>query len=120
MSAQTAPKKASQKRRLTEQEFLALPEDERKYELVCGEVHEVPVGVKHDVIGTDRKAQRRVPYSWGFHQLGSFIEYKARLAGVPVVCVDPRNRACPACGHVSKVNRPTPAEFRYVGCGFAG
>jgi len=48
------------------------------------------------------------------------VVWKARLAGVPVVCVDPRNRACPACGHVAKANRPTPAEFRCVGCGFAG
>ncbi|MER3402668.1 MAG: transposase, partial [Armatimonadota bacterium] len=56
------------------------------------------------------------------HQLRSFIEYKARLAGVPVVIVDPRNtsRTCPACGHVAKANRPTQAEFRCVECGFAG
>ncbi|MER3403520.1 MAG: hypothetical protein C4337_09620 [Armatimonadota bacterium] len=69
-----------------------------------------------------RKAQRRVPHSWGFHQLHSFIEYKAWLAGVPVVCVDPRNtsRTCPVCGHMSQANRPTQAEFRCVGCGFAG
>ncbi|MER3403266.1 MAG: hypothetical protein C4337_08285 [Armatimonadota bacterium] len=32
------------------------------------------------------------------------MEYKARLAGVRVALVDPRNRACPACGHVSKAN----------------
>ncbi|MER3402118.1 MAG: hypothetical protein C4337_02170, partial [Armatimonadota bacterium] len=42
------------------------------------------------------KAQRRVPHSWGFHQLGSFIEYKARLVGVP------------------------QALFQCVSCGFAG
>ncbi|MER3403220.1 MAG: transposase, partial [Armatimonadota bacterium] len=56
------------------------------------------------------------------HQLRSFIEYKARLAGVPVVIVGPRNtsRTCPACGHVAKANRPTQAQFRCVECGFAG
>ncbi len=38
------------KRRLTEAEFLCLPDDGRKYELVDGEAKEVPAGVKHDVI----------------------------------------------------------------------
>jgi putative transposase len=28
-------------------------------------------------------------HSWAFAQLGSFIAYKARKAGVPVVHVDP-------------------------------
>lgn len=71
---------------------------------------------------TVRKAQRRVQHSWAFHQLRSFIEYKARLAGVPVVLVSPRNtsRTCPACGHVARANRPSQALFRCVGCGFAG
>lgn len=71
---------------------------------------------------TVRRAQRRVQHSWAFHRLRSFIEYKARLAGVPVVLVDPRNtsRTCPACGHVAKANRPSQAFFRCVGCGFAG
>jgi len=71
---------------------------------------------------TVRKAQRRVQHSWAFHQLRSFIEYKARLAGVPVVLVDPRNtsRTCPNCGHIAKANRRTQALFRCVSCGFAG
>lgn len=71
---------------------------------------------------TAKKAQRRVQHSWAFHQLRSFIEYKARLAGVPVILVDPRNtsRTCPACGHVAKANRRTQALFCCVSCGFAG
>lgn len=71
---------------------------------------------------TVRKAQRRVQHSWAFHQLRSFIEHKARLAGVPVVLVDPRNtsRTCPVCGCVDKRNRPNQAHFRCVSCGFAG
>ena len=71
---------------------------------------------------TVRKAQRRVHHSWSFHQLRSFIEYKAVLAGVLVVLVDPRNtsRTCPACGHVAKANRPTQASFSCRQCGFAG
>ena len=71
---------------------------------------------------TVRKAQRRVQQSWAFHQLRFFVEYKARLAGVTVVVVDPRNtsRTCPACGHVAKANRRTQATFCCVSCGFAG
>ena len=71
---------------------------------------------------TVRKAQRRIHHSWGFYQLRTFIEYKARLAGVQVVLVDPKNtsRTCPECGHVAKENRKTRDDFRCVSCGFAG
>jgi len=71
---------------------------------------------------TVRKAQRRQHHSWSFHQLRSFIEYKAILAGILVRSVDPRNtsRTCPACGHVDKKNRPTRDKFECVECGFAG
>jgi len=69
-----------------------------------------------------RKAQRRVQHSWSFHQLRTFIEYKARLAGVLVILVDPRNtsRMCPACGCIDTRNRPTQARFSCISCGLAG
>ncbi len=38
------------KRKLTEEEFMRLPSDGRKYELVDGEAKEVPAGHRHDVI----------------------------------------------------------------------
>jgi len=71
---------------------------------------------------TVRRAQRRRQHSWSFHQLRSFIEYKARLAGVPVALVDPRNtsRTCPQCGLIDKRNRPDQTHFQCIGCGFAG
>ena len=71
---------------------------------------------------TVRKAQRRVHDSWSFYQLRTFLEYKARLAGVPVLPVDPRNtsRTCPMCGTIDKRNRPTQARFLCIECGFAG
>jgi putative transposase len=71
---------------------------------------------------TVRKAQRRSHHSWAFHQLRTFIQYKARLAGVPVTLVDPRNtsRTCPQCGLIDARNRPNQASFRCIGCGFAG
>jgi putative transposase len=69
-----------------------------------------------------RKPQRATLHSWSFHQLRSFVEYKAKMAGVPVILVDPRNssRTCPACGHCEKANRPCQARFLCRQCGLAG
>ncbi len=71
---------------------------------------------------TVRRAQRRIQHSWGFNQLRLFVEYKARLAGVVVVLVDPRNtsRTCPSCGFCDKANRPTRDLFRCVQCNLSG
>lgn len=69
-----------------------------------------------------RRPQRTTLHSWSFFQLRTFIEYKAKLMGVPVVTVDPRNtsRTCPCCGHIDKANRPNQATFLCVECGFSG
>ena len=71
---------------------------------------------------TVRRAQRADRDSWAFHQLRQFITYKAAIAGVPLVLVDPRNtsRECPECGHISKRNRPRRDDFRCKRCGLAG
>lgn len=68
-----------------------------------------------------RHDQRARMGSWAFAQLRSFIEYKARRAGVPVAIVDARHtsRTCPACGHCEKANRRTQAEFACRACGLA-
>ncbi len=42
--------KTLRRRKMTEEEFLRLPNDGRKYELVNGEVQEVPTGFRHDLI----------------------------------------------------------------------
>jgi len=77
-------------------------------------------GIRDQV--TVRKPQRATLHSWSFFQLRSFIEYKARLNGVLVLAVDPRNtsRTCPSCGHVDKANRKTQSTFLCVNCGHAG
>lgn len=42
---------ATAKRKMSEEEFLRLPDDGRKLELVDGEAKEVPTGFEHDAIG---------------------------------------------------------------------
>ena len=68
------------------------------------------------------RPQRRQQHSWAFNQLRQFIQYKAALAGVPVLVVDPRytSQTCPVCGHVSQSNRVSQALFSCVSCGLAG
>jgi IS605 OrfB family transposase len=71
---------------------------------------------------TVRTAQRADAHSWAFYQLRRFIAYKAKLAGVPLVLVDPRNtsRECPLCGLIDRRNRPTRDVFCCRRCGLAG
>jgi len=71
---------------------------------------------------TVRKRQRRQHHSWSFYDLRQKIEYKAELAGIPVIQIDPENTSqmCPVCGCVDKRNRPNQATFSCVSCGFSG
>ncbi|WP_169729384.1 RNA-guided endonuclease InsQ/TnpB family protein [Thermoactinospora rubra] len=68
-----------------------------------------------------RKPQRVTLHSWSFHQLGSFIAYKAVRAGVALVYVDPAytSQGCSACGHIDRKNRPDQETFACTSCGFA-
>jgi len=69
---------------------------------------------------TAPKPRRRTLHGWSFADLRGKIAYKARLAGVRVVAVDPRNtsRQCACCGHVAKENRRSQSEFLCIRCGF--
>jgi putative transposase len=72
-------------------------------------------------IRNNKKHDKKFNYnlhSWSYHQLEKFIEYKAKLEGLPVVYVEPMNTSkecsrcrnigtkegklfkCPYCGHV--------------------
>ena len=66
-----------------------------------------------------RKQQRPAMTSWSFRQLGDYITYKARLAGIPVVFVDPAytSKGCHSCGHTHNKNRPTQELFACTKCG---
>ncbi|MFL9657419.1 RNA-guided endonuclease InsQ/TnpB family protein [Streptomyces sp. PB17] len=66
-----------------------------------------------------RKPQRVALHSWAFAQLGDFIVYKAKRAGVPLVFVDPAytSQTCGQCGHVDRRNRVDQGLFICRGCG---
>ncbi|MBP2581374.1 IS605 OrfB family transposase [Streptomyces sp. PvR006] len=68
---------------------------------------------------TARKDQRTRLHSWAFARLGTFVEYKARRAGVPVLFVDPRDtsRQCSECRHTHRANRVPQARFVCRSCG---
>jgi IS605 OrfB family transposase len=68
-----------------------------------------------------RRPQRVTLHSWAFGQLGQYIAYKAKRAGVAVAYVDPAytSQSCSSCGHIAKANRPNQHTFRCQSCGFA-
>jgi IS605 OrfB family transposase len=77
-------------------------------------------GIRQRVTARGGDARNRLS-GWSFHQLYGFLSYKAALAGIPIVSVDPRNtsRACSECGHCEKANRKSQAEFLCLHCGFS-
>jgi len=66
-----------------------------------------------------RRPQRATLRSWAFHQLGGFVVYKARYAGMPVVHVNPAytSQECAKCHYIDKRNRPSRAVFECRSCG---
>ncbi len=76
-------------------------------------------GIRARVTARGGDARNRLS-GWSFHQLYSFLAYKAQIAGVPVVQVDPAytSQTCPECGHCERSNRKSQAEFRCQACGF--
>ncbi len=56
----------------------------------------------------------------GWGEFRRQLEYKAAWNGGFVVAVPPQytSQTCPCCGHVSKDNRQTQAQFECVDCGF--
>ena len=56
----------------------------------------------------------------GWFEFRRQLEYKSAWNGGFIVAVPPQytRQTCPCCGHVSKDNRQTQAEFACVDCGF--
>ena len=77
-------------------------------------------GIRNRLPAWSKDSRHRLG-SWGFYQLRNFIEYKARLAGVFVVLVDPRNtsRTCSECGHCEKDKRKSQSKFLCMSCGLS-
>jgi len=70
---------------------------------------------------TVKQPQRNRHAGWSFLQLRSFLTYKAALAGITLVTVDPRNtsKTCSVCGHCEKANRKSHAQFQCRQCGYS-
>jgi IS605 OrfB family transposase len=85
----------------------------------CALVLEELKGINNRV--TVRKSQRNERMSWSFYQLRSFIEYKAKEAGVQVLLVPApyTSQTCSECGHCEKKNRKNQSTFICLSCGFA-
>jgi putative transposase len=67
---------------------------------------------------TVRRVHRSYRLSWAFAQMRDYIGYKAALAGVPVVFVDPAytSQTCSGCGHCERANRQSQASFVCRSC----
>lgn len=65
------------------------------------------------------KEQRAKHSNWSFAQLRDFLTYKAKMAGIPIVLVDPAytSQRCFECGHTERANRKTQDQFLCVQCG---
>lgn len=76
------------------------------------------LGIRERAKGS--KKLNRMMSGWNFRELASFIEYKANLAGVPVIYVDPKetSKTCPKCGNVSRYNRKAQGWFKCTRCGY--
>ena len=49
-----------------------------------------------------RRAVKIFSSNWAFYQLRQYVQYKAAIAGIPVLFVDPRytSKTCARCHHV--------------------
>lgn len=68
------------------------------------------------------KTERRRTNNWAFYQLRMFVDYKARIAGVPIVFIPPAytSQTCSRCHHVHPVKGKSYRNGKKYKCGNCG
>lgn len=68
------------------------------------------------------KTERRRTNNWAFYQLRLFTQYKAVIAGIPVILVPPAytSQTCNRCGHVHPVKGKSYRNGKKFKCGHCG
>ena len=69
-----------------------------------------------------RKKTRTEINRWAFYQLRLFTEYKANIAGIDVIWVDPRytSQTCSRCHHIHPKKGKSYRNGKLFKCGFCG
>jgi putative transposase len=69
-----------------------------------------------------RRKTRTEINRWAFYQLRLFTEYKARIAGIEVISVDPRytSQTCSRCHHIHPEPGKSYRQGKVFNCGFCG
>ena len=87
--------------------------------LRCRDCPGRPPGIRQRVKA--RRSQRARHANWGFFQLRQCVTYKAAMAGIPVMLVDPKHTSqeCHACVTISPELTVQPkTEFSCHRCGY--
>jgi len=68
------------------------------------------------------KTERRRTNNWAFYQLRMFVDYKARIAGIPVIFVPPAytSQTCSRCHHLHPVKGKSYRNGKKYKCGSCG
>lgn len=78
-------------------------------------------GIRLRVVKVNKKTRTEI-HRWAFHELRIFTEYKAAIAGIKVVLVDPRytSQTCSRCHHIHPVKGKSYRNGKKFKCGFCG
>ncbi|MFA5779369.1 MAG: transposase [Elusimicrobiota bacterium] len=75
-------------------------------------------GIKERVLKQDKYFINSL-FKWTYRQLLDFIQYKATLAGIKTLIINPAHTSltCSRCGHIDGDNRLTQSIFKCKSCG---